>query len=77
MGFGKDYVALIIAKVYDESENETFTVRTMCFADSFTSAARQVEEYFGNELEGLSIELLDCIPHMTEDMFNQIRERSL
>lgn len=74
---GKGYLALITATIYDCDENRTTTIRTMCYAMSFTEAMQQVEDYFGNELETVHVELLDCVPYMTEDMFNHIRKYSL
>lgn len=68
-----EYLALITATIYDDNTGETDTVRTMCYATSFSRAAVWAEDYFGNTLETLHIELLDCIPVLNEEIFEYIK----
>lgn len=77
MSYWKNYTALITAEVYDEDNNRTSPARVICYVDNFVQAAEYAEAYFRDEIEKLHIELLDCVPNFSEEIFDYIRSQSI
>ena len=48
-----------LCKVEYWDDNQMRTDNCLIYADSFTAAAQQIEEYYGDEIESLSIQMFD------------------
>ena len=52
---------------------------TLLYGKNFTEVMRQVEDYYGDQLENVYIEMFDegCLWHITDDMIPDMKERLL
>ena len=48
-----------LCKVEYWDENQLKTDNCLIYADTFTAAAQQIEDYYGKEIESLSIHMYD------------------
>ena len=48
-----------LCKVEYWDENQIKTDNCLIYADSFVEAAQQIEDYYGKEIESLSIQMFD------------------
>lgn len=60
----------------DDSAKEDVT---LLYGDNFTEIMRQVEDYYGDQLENVYIELFEdgCRWHITDDMIPNMKEMVL
>lgn len=51
------YPALYTAEIWDDIDHKMRTVKGITFANNFTEAAERIEDYYGLELNSVTIEL--------------------
>lgn len=51
------YPVLYTAEIWDDITHEMKTVKGITFADNFTEAAERIEDYYGEILNSVTIEL--------------------
>lgn len=68
------YPVLYIAKYWDEDTKKIETEHGITFANSFTEASKYIENYYGNELNSIHIQLLEenNILKITENEYQRI-----
>lgn len=51
------YPVLYTAEIWDDIDHKMRTVKGITFANNFTEAAERIEDYYGLELNSVTIEL--------------------
>ncbi len=71
------YIALFKVEIYEwnttESKGNTTTIHGIIYAESYTKAAAIIEDYYGDSIVSLKIELLeDTILTLPKDKFKEV-----
>ena len=69
--------ALVKATFWDDNSTKEEVI--LLYGKNFTEIMRQVEDYYGDQLENVYIEMFDegCLWHITDDMIPDMKERLL
>ena len=69
--------ALVKVTFWDDDSMKEEVI--LLYGENFTEIMRQVEDYYGDQLENVYIEMFDkgCLWHITDDMIPDMKERLL
>ena len=71
--------ALVKVTFWDDDSRKEEEDITLLYGKNFPEIMRQVEDYYGDQLENVYIELFEegCRWHITDDMIPDMKERIL